>query len=131
MGKTIRLSRRELVWEYRDNSWDENDYKNLLDWLKGFKEKNQDDPGHWYKDHVQEYEVLSQYTWDQICEYINNFHDDEPTVTYYDEKGEKRYSQGVSDIIRDYIREDNYSSDISDAEYADDFDEDWFVVDDR
>lgn len=125
MGRTIKLSRRELVWEYRDNEWGEETYRDLLTWLKSFEEKDLKDT--WVKDHINEYNFLSHYTWDQICHYIENFNEDEPRITYYDENDEVRYSQSISDLIKDYIREDNWNADITDTEYADDYDEDWNV----
>ena len=126
MGTTVRLSRRELVWEYRDNEWTEVDYQNLLTWLKSF-EKKETKGDTWVRDHLDEYKFLSHYSWEQVCHYINNFDEEEPRITYYDDNGEKRYSQSISDLVKDYIREENYSADISDAEYADDYDEDWNI----
>jgi len=126
MGKTIQLTRSELVWQTRCNSWDESDYQKYLDWLKGFENKK--DQGQWYRDNFALYNFLSAYKWDEICRYFDEYDEDEPVFVYYDENGEKRYSSSITDIIQDAMREDNYDCDICSEDYADDSDERWEVI---
>lgn len=126
MGKTIQLTRHELVWQTRCNSWEEEDFKKLLEWLKSFEGKE----GQWSRDHYMEYNFLSAYTWDEICRYFDIYDEDEPTITYYDENGEKRWSTCISELIKEYMREENYNCDICDEEYADDYDEQWDITSD-
>jgi len=125
MGKSINLTRNELVWQTRCNSWDESDFKNLLNWLKGFEGKE----GGWARDHYNEYQFLSAYTWDEICRYFDVYDEDEPTMAYYDENGEKRYTTCISELIKEYMREENYDQDICNEDYADDYDEQWDIQD--
>lgn len=128
--KTIMLSRAELVWQYRNSRWEQKDYDNLLDYLKTFKDK--DDQGDFTKNNARLYDFLSQFTWEQICDWCENCHQNEPEFEYenhYYDGQIWRYSETVSEIIKDYIREDNYSADVADEDYADDYNEEWIYPD--
>lgn len=125
MKKTIQLTRQELVWQTRCNSWDEDDYKIYLAWLKGFENKE----GSWARNHKAIYDVLSAYTWDEIVDMIeNDNYDEEPKVQFCDENGEVWYSQCISDVIKEAMREENYDCDVCCEDYADDYDEQWDVM---
>lgn len=131
--KTIRLNRAELVWQYRSTAWEEEDYKKLLDYLKTFKDKEDEDD--FAKNNARLHDFLSQFTWDQVCDWCENYDPNEPQFeyenNYYGEGEIWRHSETVSEIIKDYIREENYNSDIEDEEYADDYDEDWYYREDK
>lgn len=132
MGKTITLKRDELVWQTRENTWTEKDYLNLLEWLKGFMDKEPNYVGD--RNHQSEYRVLSQFTWEQIVKMFEYGADeDEIRIPYYYESDttEPAYTSAIVDVIRDYIRQDNYDSDIVDEEYADDYYEDFRVGEQR
>ena len=127
MGKTIQLTRQELVWQTRCNSWDEQDYKNYLAWLKGFENKE----GSWARNNKVIYDALAAYTWDEIVNIIEkDDYDDEPKVQFYDGNGKLLHSQCISNIIKDAMREDNYNCDVCCEDYADDYDEQWDITSD-
>ena len=128
--KTIMLSRAELVWQYRNTRWEKQDYDNLLNYLKTFKDK--DDQSDFTKNNARLYDFLSQFTWEQICDWCENYNTDEPQFEYenhYYDGQIWRHSETVSDIIKDYIREENYSADVVDEDYADDYNEEWIYPD--
>ena len=127
MSKTIQLTRQELVWQTRCNSWDEQDYKNYLAWLKGFKNKE----GSWARNNRAIYDVLAAYTWAEIVNIIEKEdYDEEPKVQFYDNNGKLLHSQRIGDIIKDAMREDNYNCDVCCEDYADDYDEQWDITSD-
>jgi len=124
MGKTLQLTRNELVWQTRCNSWDETDYKKYVEWLKGFEHSDQ----RWGRYNYAIYNVISAYTWDEIVNMIEHRdYDNEPKVQFYAEDDDYISSESIVDIIKDAIREDNYNCNILDEEYADDFNEQWGV----
>lgn len=122
MGKTITLTRDELVWQTRRNTWTEEDYKRLLEWLKGFADR-EDQSDSFVRNHAAEYYVLSQYTWDQVVNYIKNGIDEEEPRIYYSYSDGSGYTESIEQVMIDYIREDNYDADVCDEEYADDYNE--------
>lgn len=134
MGKTITLQRAELVWQYRSNRWDKEDFEKLLAWLKTFKDQPKDENGDfssWRENHVREYDLLSQYTWDQIVDIIEHGnYEDEPKISYVGYDGSHEYTSNIEDVVKEFIREDNYDSDIDDEEYADDYDENFYFGED-
>lgn len=130
MGKTIQLTRDELVWQTRCISWDAEDYQRYLDWLKSFVDKADKDDSRWIKHHVEEYEFLKQFTWDQICDFINGNYDEEPTLEYSKDEYEWTYRTTPSRLIQENMREDCYNSDIISENYADDYNENWDIMED-
>ena len=132
MSKTIQLTRQELVWQTRRNSWNEEDYAKYLAWLKGFKTQVEttDNPNSmWARNNAAVYDAISAYSWDEIVEMIkNDNYDDENRIQIRGSDGEVLYTQHIIDIIKDAIREDNYDSDIYEEDYADDYDERFDVM---
>lgn len=134
MGRSIQLTRSELVWQTRCNSWDESDFQRCLSHLAKYKdeEPKRNEEGritnHWELSNRERYEFLSQYTWDQICGWFEN-DDNEPKLEYrkYDDD-DWSYSDYLTEIIREEMREENYDSDICSEDYADDYDETWDVL---
>lgn len=124
MGKTLQLTRSELIWQTRCNSWDENDYKKYLEWLKGFEGKEDG----WAKNNYATYKFLSAYTWDEILAYFDRNDEDKPRIQFIDKDGQIEYSQSLTEIIREAMREDNYSCEVCGEEYADDYEEDWNIA---
>lgn len=128
-NKTVTLERSELIWETRRNTWDESDYQNLLNWLETF----QDSATVFGRNHYAEFLMFSQYTWDQMVDMIKEIEDglkgyrDFPMVEYeYEQEGKQHsYRSSLVECLIDYIREDNYDSEVSDTQYADDFDEEF------
>lgn len=125
MSKTLRLVRDELVWQRRENTWDESDYKRFLDWLKSFKERSQTEP--WYINNAKTYDFLSQFTWDEIVNYIDNVPYNEQPELELSYGGRSKFVSKLADIIQDAIREENYDTDVISEEYADDYEESWIA----
>ena len=119
--KTLVLERSELVWQTRKTTWEEEDYLNYLDYLRKFK----DTKWLWQKDLYAVYEVLSKYTWEDICRIWAEGEEKEPTVKLYRDDGTFRCEVSAFDYIRDEMREQNYASDVIDENYADDYNENW------
>ena len=136
MSKRVFLSRSELVWETRDVSWDEKEYENYLNWLKGQNDKYKDDSeqnlSYWYRAQRDAYAVLKNMTWDDIVAEIEKDdscnEDYAPTyIIFKNADGTEMYRETVIEYIRDAIREDVYDADISGYDYADDYDETWDI----
>ena len=128
MGKIVKLCRQELVWQIRNNSWSETDYKKYLAWLKSFKDQGKTTS--WYRNHIAIYEVLSAYTWDEVAPMAAGKvdYDEQEKIPQYDDNGEITYHTCIGDVLVEAIREDNYTSDVYDEEYADDYDESWNLI---
>lgn len=128
MSRTIQLRRRELIWETRCITWTEEDYKKMLESLKGFKEQATETSSNWHKRCAQEYDLLSQYTWDQVCDIIQGkVEDPEIRIKYRDD--DCGYTEFLSSIVNDWMREDCYDAPVTDTDYADDFYEETYVDD--
>jgi len=126
MSRTIQLRRRELVWETRSITWTEEDYQKMLESLKGYKAQASETSSNWYKRCSQEYDLLSQYTWDQVCDIIQGkVEDPEIKIKYSDE--DSGYTEFLSSIVNDWMREDCYDAPVEDTDYADDFYEETYV----
>lgn len=126
MGKYITLTRRELVWETRRNTWTEEDYNEFIEWLSEYKDRTDANDSYWAKNRASEYAVLSQYSWDDIVRIMQgNGDEDEPRIQYYDYTGEASYKVSIEEVIREQMREENFDTGICDSDYADDFDEDF------
>ena len=122
--KTLVLERSELVWQTRKTTWEEDDYLNYLDYLHKFKDAKR----FWQKDLYAVYEVLSKYTWEDICRIWAEGEEKEPTVKFYRDDGTFRCEASAFDYIRDEMREENYESDVIDENYADVYSEKWRFV---
>ena len=125
MAKSITLNRHELVWQTRTNTWTEKDYNQLVAYYKGFIGK--EDEGNWAKGNAQKGEFLSQYTWDDVLNYWNVDYENEPFIEI--NNGDWSYREYLTEIVREAMREDNYDCDVTDENYADDYEED-FDIDD-
>ena len=126
MSKTIQLKRRDLVWETRCIAWTEEDYQKMLQSLKEIKEQVTETSSNWHKCCAQEYDLLSQYTWDQVCDIMQGKTEDPMiTIKYRDE--DYGYTESLSSIVNDWMREDSYEAPVTDMDYADDFYEEVFV----
>ena len=129
MSRSIELRRDELVWQTRYTSWDENDFKRHMEWLATYKDVELKYDNLWQYHHRQEYEFLSQYTWDQICGWVNGEDsENEPKLEYAKSANDYGWTTYISELIKDAMREENYDCDISDEQFADDCDEWWDVT---
>lgn len=119
MHKTVRLNVRELVWESRHLDWNESDYKLFLQDLESFKDRQD---GDWAKNNYRLFQFLSQYTWEQIYDFMQADEDDTPKFTYinhyYDDK-EFSYESSIQDIIREAMQEEVWERDIDEYDSED------------
>ena len=119
MSKTVRLNVRELVWESRHLDWNETDYKLYLQDLESFKDRQD---GDWGKNNYRLFQFLSQYTWEQIYDFMQADEDDAPKFTYinhyYDSK-EFTYESSIRDIIQEAMQEEVWENDIDEYESED------------
>ena len=138
MSKLIRMQRSELVWETRVNYFTEHDWNKIKEWLGTFvnrEEANQIDT--WVGHQVIIYNRIKDLTFEDVLadfeEFEKNYESDECIKVELVNKrynGETwTYNQFLHDLIVEWIRENNYDSDIVDTQYADDNEEYVEIVD--
>ena len=138
MSKSIRMQRSELVWETRVNYFTESDWDKTKEWLGTFvnrEEANQIDT--WVGHQVIIYNRIKDLTFEDVLadfeEFEKNYESDKCIKVELVNKrynGETwTYNQFLHDLIIEWVREDNYDSDIVDAQYADDNEEYVEIVD--
>lgn len=72
--KTITLSRAELVWETRMNTWDETDWNNFINWLKCTIEDPNVSDDNWFKlNYGETYKHIKDLTWEQAVEQFEKY----------------------------------------------------------
>ena len=139
MSKSIRMTRRELVWETRVNEFGEEDWKKTVEWLKSFTEKEVTTS--WGRDHIAIYNAVKDLTWEQVYEDYKKWDNGDKDVISYDlvcegygwnetrdswvrkPEEDRVYKQYLGEFLHEMIQEDNYDSDVEDYDYADDYDE--------
>lgn len=131
--KTITLNRAELVWETRQNTWDETDWKNFINWLKRTIEDPNVPDDNWLKlNYGETYKHIKDLTWEQAVEQFEKYRNsDDDYIKWTEKHGDYSYENCVFDVLQEQIREDNYDSDVYDCEYADDYQEEYYVEDDE
>ena len=138
MSKSIRMQRDELVWETRVNYFTEDDWNKIKEWLSTFvnrAEANQ--PDTWIGHQVIIYNRVKDLTFEDVLvdfeEFEKNYESDKCIKVELINKrynGETwTYNQFLHDLIIEWMREDNYNSDIVDTQYADDNEEYVEIVD--
>ena len=132
MGKSIRMQRDELVWETRVNYFTEDDWNKIKEWLSTFvdqAEANQIDT--WVGHQVIIYNRVKDLTFNDVLadfeEFEKNYESDKCIKV---ELTNKKYNGEIwthnlflHDLIIEWMREDNYDSDIVNTEYANDSEE--------
>lgn len=126
MAKTITLNRGERIWQYRENTWTEENYKKMVaDYARLYLTK---EPVFDYdKRYASKAEFLKKYTWDDVLKYWDCNYNEMPLWEYTDEHG-YHYEDSLIDLVKEGMREDNYIADVCDEEYDDDNDEKWIVI---
>ena len=129
--KFIYLRRRELIWETRENCYCEEDFNewktNCLRW---YQRRMAEEDNTWdYSNIIKE---LESFTWDEAVAYIENSYDKSELTEHmarYGHFGDKEYNHyfDAYDEFQQDVREANYEADISETDYADDYDEEWSV----
>ena len=134
--KTITLTRSELIWETRHNTWTEEDWNNLLKWMKEtIEDSNEHEESYWRKKNKAAYDVLKDLTWEQaVAEFDKGYEGLSWQVdnSYKDSQGNlvpSSYKETVYELICEYMREENYDQDVDECNYADDFDENFVIGD--
>lgn len=137
MAKTIKMTRKELVWETREVEWNEVDFNRLKKWLKEFAGKNYDALDNFARSHLVAYEHIKDMTWEEVFEDFKKWDNgDEDAIhwtftNYYNSIDDYTYTQYLGDLIQEWIREDCYDADITDVNYADDSEENIKIIDDE
>lgn len=137
MSKFIRYQRDELVWQTRVIDWGKRDWENLKSWVKTQAEKAEmpenADSG-WYQTFINVYAAIKDMSWDEaLVEYEkwDNSEDNQlcwtNSYTYYDGT-EHSYKVYFGEWLREMMQEDVYDADITNEEYADDYEEDIRIV---
>lgn len=136
MAKTIKMTRSELVWETREVEWTEVDFNRLKKWLAGYAEKEIDQFDNYSKEHVLAYEHIKDMTWEDLVADFKKWQDDDEnaihwTVTnHYAYSDDYTYEVYLGELVQEWIREDCYDADVTDVDYADDYDEELEVLED-
>jgi hypothetical protein len=139
MGKSIRMQRDELVWETRINYFTEEDWNRVKEWLKDFLDREgADDPHSWVGHQVIIYNCIKDLTFEEVLADFERFEevyesDDciQVELTNKSYNGDTwTYNQFLHDLVIEWVREDNYESDVVDSQYADDYQEYVEIVED-
>ena len=100
--RTITLNRREYVTEYYSINWTEEDYKNLVEYLKTRTDQH----------NQTRYNVLKDLSFDDI---VSIFDDEKEDICY----SISLYTESVREYITDMMREDCWNSGSYDSECYD------------
>lgn len=139
MGKSIRMQRDELVWETRVNYFTEEDWNRTKEWLKSFVDREEaDNPYSWTGHQVIIYNCIKDLTFEEVLADFERFEEvyesDDCIQVELTNKGYNgdtwTYNQFLHDLVIEWVREDNYDSDVVDSEYADDYQEYVEIVED-
>ena len=142
MAKSIRMQRDELVWETRVNYFTEDDWNRVKEWLKGFLDKKDaDKPCTWTGHQVIIYNRIKDLTFEEVLADFERFEKLDKVDEGNDyiqielinksSNGETwTYNQSLHDLVLEWVREDNYDSDVTDSQYADNYEEYVEIVED-
>lgn len=117
MSKKIRLSRDELVWETRCNEFGPAEWENTKAWAKQLREPRL-------------YNIIQNISWDEAFAAWKRYHNSTQTANEIIVYETEHYKQTLGDWVNELVREDNYDSDISDTNYADEYEEHWEIYTD-
>ena len=132
MSKSIRMQRSELVWETRVNYFTKSDWDRIKERLGTFVDRAEANQIYtWVGHQVIIYNRVKDLTFDDVladfAEFEKNYESDRCIKVELINKrynGETwTYNQFLHDLIIEWMREDNYDSDIVDTEYANDSEE--------
>lgn len=127
----IRLTRRELVWETRCYEFDQADLNAFIRSQKRCL--------------VTSNSPVSQYNAQQLLDVITNmslqdiiadfqkWDNDEPSIQISQRRNwgdQATYSEPLAALIMDYLRDCCYDADVSDSNYADDYEEELDFIED-
>ena len=136
MGRKIKLTRSELVWQTREITWDETDWEKFVDQLKKWAELK-DEESYYKQVYGPIYEVAKDLTWEQVLDDLNKRENAEESITVKiirrynigtEQEFSDTYDEYLADVIKDAMREDCYESSVCDEDYADDYEEDFKVL---
>lgn len=138
MGKSIRMQRDELVWETRVSYFEKEDWERIVAWLKKF-DKEDVEVHSWDGHHKAIYLAVKDLSFEDVMadfeKYENNYQDDdciyiEFVNKSYDTEETWTYQESLHDLVVEWMREDNYDADVSDSQYADDYEEYIDIIED-
>lgn len=116
MGKVISFRRKELVWEEYSRDWTEEDFDELKDWL------SKSDEG---SDNAIRYSAIKDVSFSELCDMFSG---KLPEVAW-EIKCKARdhswiYKEGLTDYVRDIMREEAWDYGATECWSADDSEED-------
>lgn len=138
--KTIKLERRELVWEYYSAEWDEKDWKSLQEYYQRRAEEKVDEESRWHKTNVLIYDIIKNITWEEAWADFRKWQNGDEDAIHWEEDHswtdindvyhEYMFKQYLGEFIEEQIRQDCWDNGPDDCEGADDSDEDWYIEED-
>lgn len=119
MSKFIKLERRELVWQWRTNTFGEKEWNELKEYYHNHAINMDSD----YCTDV--YNKIKDVSWDEAFGAWVRY--DRGEETDHEIKiGNRWYGQAtLGDFVADEVREQNYQAEIDCEDYADDYEEEW------
>ena len=117
MNKTIKFSRRELVWEYYEAEYSEKDWKEEIDFLKLHATKYS---GAFQALNEARYKALKDVSFKTVCEILNRERRD---IEWEVSHGDIQYTESLTEYMTEVLRNLSYDCGAVDCEYADDYDE--------
>jgi len=117
MGKFIRLERRELVWQWRTNTFGEKEWNELKDYYKNHYTTNP------YC--VEVYDKIKDVSWDEAFDAWVRYDRSEETADEIKIGNRWHYQETLGSFVADEVREQNYQAEIDCEDYADDYEETW------
>jgi len=138
--KTIKLERRELVWEYYDAEWSQEDWDKLKEYYKERSEEQVESPSRWHENLITIYNAIKDISWDEAWEDFRKWNKGDANTICWEEdhswtdvNGEYHehiFKQYLGEFIEEQMREDCWDGGPLDCDGADDSDEDWYVKED-
>ena len=114
----IKIRREELVWEIYESEFTERDWFNTLDWLKSCSERGD-------RNSTIRYNAIKHLTFDEICAIFQGEKDD---IEYQLGSDELAWDESVTELLKDFIRQDAWDYGTVDCYPADDSTEEFSVI---
>lgn len=126
--KTITLLRRELVWQTRSNTWNAENWRDYKDKLERRIIKYADDNTQYIISIKLLYNCIKEISWDEVvAEYAHYEQTGELKIVWSVEYDNYILKTSLIEVVQEAMRDNNYDADICDIDYADDYEEDFYV----
>lgn len=116
MSKTIKLQRRELVWDVYETEYDAAEWLEILDYLKRSESE----------DNAIRYNAFKDLTFDEVCDIFSGEKED---VTYEltSTSTNWTWTESLTEYVSDCMRQDAWDYGAVDSYFADESDEEIHV----